>query len=636
MMQCFTPYIIYLQQPLLTQTPQMPSTSLLKFQIGPVQDFIATARSTRDLWSGSYLLSWLVAAGIRKLPRTQGNKLIYPNRNNQPLLDLPELPANGDHTDLLTPNLPNIFIAEVTGDANEVAKSVKKAIGDEWNAIANAVWKIRSHIGLPNNIEVRYYAQVARHLSIAWHITPLADATPETYAEAYRNNGWYLDAARQTRDFIAWDSAGGRGKGRLMMEKDSLTGKEETLVGGTGFQEQRAQQGGEYASLFAKHSDYLGAVSIIKRCWHLAYLRDTPTADKPELKTGSRQFKIRSIPAIAARKVTLDDDDTTGETGGGDKYIAAIAFDGDSIGKWVNGDFLPNKELLEQHHTGFSTALSNFALGEVSKIVEREEDGTDKENKPTKVPLGQLIYAGGDDVVALIPADAALKIASELRKTFINVTKDFKGKGSDNKDISPDASAGIAIGHIHAPLQDLIRAAKAAEKRAKNDVGRPAFSVTLMKRSGEISHWGSKWDTDGLTLYDEIAKLMKEKKLSAKFPHRVIELLEPYVTSDKGLSRQSDAIGNIETVKELIQKEVAHATTRQGSKLSQEESNKLKELLENYQAEIIKTRSEREKTTEKPSSQTKTQELLTSVIGLCTTVAFANRTRNETEPAAEK
>ena len=42
------------------QTSQKSVASLLKLQIGPVQDFIAQARSTRDLWSGSYLLSWLM------------------------------------------------------------------------------------------------------------------------------------------------------------------------------------------------------------------------------------------------------------------------------------------------------------------------------------------------------------------------------------------------------------------------------------------------------------------------------------------------------------------------------------------------------------------------------------------------
>lgn len=78
----------------------MPS-SLLKFQIGPVQDFIAQARSTRDLWSGSYLLSWLVAAGIRKL-KTEGGSLIFPNDADkcQPLLELPESAEAKDHSNL--------------------------------------------------------------------------------------------------------------------------------------------------------------------------------------------------------------------------------------------------------------------------------------------------------------------------------------------------------------------------------------------------------------------------------------------------------------------------------------------------------------------------------------------------------
>ena len=49
---------------------------LLLFQLGPVQEFIAQARSTRDLWSGSYMLSWLVAHAIcavveRSFPHTR-------------------------------------------------------------------------------------------------------------------------------------------------------------------------------------------------------------------------------------------------------------------------------------------------------------------------------------------------------------------------------------------------------------------------------------------------------------------------------------------------------------------------------------------------------------------------------------
>jgi hypothetical protein len=57
-----------------------------------------------------------------------------------------------------------------------------------------------------------------------------------------------------------------------------------------------------------------------------------------------------------------------------------------------------------------------------------------------------------------------------------------------------DASVGIAVGHFTAPLQMLVREAKAAEKRAKTAYGRGALAVSLYKRSGEIVEWGCKWD----------------------------------------------------------------------------------------------------------------------------------------------
>ncbi|MCB1237734.1 MAG: type III-B CRISPR-associated protein Cas10/Cmr2 [Verrucomicrobiae bacterium] len=603
--------------------PARGGAHLLKFQIGPVQDFIAAARSTRDLWSGSYLLSWLVAAGIRKLPATA--TLIYPARDSeagvQPLLK-PKL--NPDDDGILIPNLPNIFIARIEGDAVEAAKGVKEMIQKEWQAIADAVWEKRAEIGIPmDQKKDRFQAQVARHLSIAWQITPVDGDSPETYREAYRQNGWRLDAVRQTRDFAAWDSSTG------MPEKDSLTGKEEALVGGKDFQSAREKAGGEYGSLFKKHADHLGALAIIKRCWHLAYLRDIVTEGKPKLQTSSGDFRIRSIPAIAARKKTHDDDDETGETGGGDKYIAAIAFDGDSIGAWVNGDKSPSKTDLRSHHSKFSRDLSNFALGKVREIVEEMVDGTDENKKPCKVPLGQLIYAGGDDVVALVPADAALEVCKQLQETFCECTRD-----TPTLDEQPDASAGIAIAHIHAPLQDLIREAQRAEKRAKNIVGRPAFSVTLMKRSGEISHWGSKWSSGGWELYQKVDELLSRGDLGGRFPHRVCQLLERHLTTRTGISKQTDAITDDSTIKELISLEFLFTAERQGSKQAAKD---LEKPLETYLNGVLAARDEGEK--KGPQSKvTSTQELLESVLCLCATVAFANRNRESTSssPATAK
>lgn len=609
-----------------TQTTGIASSHLLKFQIGPVQDFIAQARSTRDLWSGSYLLSWLVASGIRKCVELGGH-LIFPCSEGgiQPLLNLPSLPEDGIHSALLTPNLPNIFIARFPADPTAEAKKISDEIENQWKAIAEAVWDRRNLFDLPLDAKKRFDAQVDRHLSIAWQATKEVGADDATaYREAYRHNGWFLDAVRQTRNFTAWESADG------IKEKDSLSGKEEALLGGNEKDDDgltykdrmaaradawKVQKEGAYPKLFSKHTDYLGAVAIIKRVWHLACLKE-----KWNLKTAAAEHRIRSIPAIAARKETHDDEETGSETAGGDKYIAAIAFDGDAIGSWVNGDKSPNDVDLRAHHADFSRFLSNFALGEVHRIVEGSKD-----ERARGLWKGQLIYAGGDDVVCLVPADIAIKVASELRQAFCAATLNTKGNGE-----KPDASAGIVIGHIHAPLQDLIREAQLAEKRAKNEVGRPAFSVTLMKRSGEISHWGSQWATGGLELYNEVDTLLQSNKLSAKFPHRVCQLLEPYLTRRSSLSKQTDAIQSDTEAREIITREFFHAAERQGSK---EIAEQLDGFLNTYLEGVLTSRTAREEKSGKPTKQSVVQELFTSVIGLCTTVAFANRDR-DTEPTA--
>lgn len=557
------------------------SASLLKFQLGPVQDFIAQARSTRDLWSGSYLLSWLVARGIKALPKDAD--LVFPCRDGQPLLD--ELIKPGDEG-ILIPNLPNIFIVCIPGDAAETAKEIEKAIRAEWQVIAAAVWDQKDKLGLRDEMQGRFSAQVDRHLSISWQVTEVTG----DYAAAYKQNGWHLDAVRQTRDFKAWDSAAG------MTDKDSLSGKEEALIAGDAVK-------GEWKFLF-KHSDYLGAVAIIKRVWHLAYLEKTHG-----LKTSSKEFQIRSIPAIAARTNELDDDAPPQEKSPGDKYIAAIAFDGDSIGKWVNGDSLPQGQSLKDHHGDFSRALSDFALKRVGPLVGASVTGKDSRGQPIQVPLGQLIYAGGDDVVCLVPADAALEVAAALRSAFRKATENTPSTG-----LKPDASAGIAIAHIHAPLQDLIREAQKAEKRAKNDGPKPAVSVTLMKRSGEIAHWTTQWTSGGIELYQAVAALLKPGSLSGKFPHRVCQLLSPYLTRLTDLSRQQDAIEDPTTIKDVIQREFCHAVAQQGSK---DFVSQLQPLLQEY-LDNLKCQ--------------KTQSLLAAVISLCTTVAFADRTKPTAKP----
>src|SRR5690349_13716188 len=56
---------------------------LFLFTIGPVQDFIAAARRTRDLWAGSQLLSELSRTAAKALRDDYDAQLIFPAPSKQ-------------------------------------------------------------------------------------------------------------------------------------------------------------------------------------------------------------------------------------------------------------------------------------------------------------------------------------------------------------------------------------------------------------------------------------------------------------------------------------------------------------------------------------------------------------------------
>jgi CRISPR-associated protein Cas10/Cmr2 subtype III-B len=704
--------------------------AFLKFQIGPVQEFIAEARNIRDLWSGSYMLSWLMAVGMKALALEVGpDAVIFPNLKGQPIFDLhlrdclwSRISVNGktiwehlnpDPKDLLTPNLPNVFLAVVHQDrAAELGALVENAILDEWVKIATHVWEfLENETMIPDEEagftavarKARFDAQVARFLSISWQSTPWPDSlddalalakqfedqempTPkaaervaaivdyvtQTMPEVDRDsryysddaktrlnniglgwsvilayNGWQLDAVRQTRAFSAWNSGGW--ESGSFSNKDSLGGKAEAVAGGKAWQDTAAQRPA-LKSLF-KHDDWLAASTLIKRVWHLAYLKN-----QMGLATDPQAFPMPNTRGIAIGEPFSSDEDENVETLPGEKYFAVLALDGDEIGKWVSGEKTPTlgsqfsdytdannaqrqgarvyfenhqgTELLATHrplspayHIQFSQALSNFALLATRIIVEAHK--------------GRLIYAGGDDVLALLPADTALACATSLRQAFrgedpsvagirstspgyLSISNDQLGQPISFIVPGPAAevSVGIAVAHFKSPLQDAIRTAQQAEKRAKNQLGRAAVALTVIKRSGEITEWGTKWQSGGLELFAKIAELLASDSLSDKFPHRVCQLVNPYIQPN---GSQVDDTADFRA-DDIIRQEFGFAITRQsatGKATSNRET--LMPLLAKYLTQIESSQTD--------STPSLAQAQLTAMTGLCTAVAFAHRTR---------
>jgi len=763
--------------------------AFLKFQLGPVQDFIAAARSIRDLWSGSYLLSWLMAAGMKALSAEVGpDAVIFPNLRGQPLFDLhcredlwskvrigsQTVWESLDWEDraLLTPNLPNVFLAVVPADqAAKLGRKITGAIQAEWKRIADAVWAACDAAGLTadeggitrDERKARFNAQITRFLSLSWQATPWPETLGDALqlAEGFESempiwqarqhvqavvdmaekhmpadhrdgryyaggkdgpktqlnnvglgwpvilalNSWQLDAVRQTRDFRAANPGGWQAG--AFNNKDALTGREEAVAGGrtwSGRAVKHAEKhNGPWKSLF-KHDDWLGAATLVKRLWHFAYLEQKPWS----LKTRADHFPMPNTRGVAAHVPQEDcgDDETADDAPPSEKYFAVLAFDGDEIGKWISGEKTPpfssqlaeyrdgsgnrtgareyferasdpdgqgplksryekflnaRRPLSPSYHLQFSDALSNFALLCARPVVEAFD--------------GRLIYAGGDDVVALLPADTALSCTEALRMAFQGdsqikeLLKEYSKRlvqphetkqerdpkalptpyfqklaaegclldaaapgflcrldhvDQQNRPIpflvpgpAASASVGVAIAHFKTPLQDVVRAARDAEDRAKKQLGRSAVAVTLMKRSGEILEWGCQWQSGGLELYRAIADALDVGQLSGKFPHRLCELLEPYVTGD------ADKLGSLkpaesftpEMAQEVICCELDVVLSRQrGPKYERCVADAIRPLAAAYLARF-------------DTAQGKVRAL----IGLCQAVAFAHRSRSENE-----
>lgn len=173
-------------------------------------------------------------------------------------------------------------------------------------------------------------------------------------------------------------------------------------------------------------------------------------------------------------------------------YYAIIKLDGDRM-----GDLIGNLRSSEDHQS-LSKALANYAKTVARELVETigaapaqlSQHWPEWFKPDTFIMPGRLIYSGGDDVLAMVPAVSALSIAEALRSAFAGQVNQFRY--SDNE--LPAASVGIAFAHYTQPLETVLAAARHAEDTAKRTMGRNALTATLMRRSGETRSASCKWE----------------------------------------------------------------------------------------------------------------------------------------------
>lgn len=645
--------------------------AFLMFQAGPVQSFISEARSTRDLWSGSYLLSWLMARALHEVATHAGpDSVIFPALRGLPLLDVmnktlwdkirygedslwsrmyPQSDTEAQRR-LTAPTIPNRFLAVVPADrAEDIAKAAKTAFLDELKEISDAVWTQfvfrTSEAGQSPGSEARkrFDRQVELWPQLAWQVMPWEDAeNARTKWSTIRNQDpkpiqnlekiielgkgtpysdkpssqqglhwpayvalcdYALAARRNTRDFSAYDTDAHQEDS----PKDPITGREE-IIGG-----RELWTALKNDKVFDKENPGLGAMSIIKRLWCRS-------------ETGFLTERLGLSEAQLQKALGVEDTEFIAKKNYNPKnpYIAILALDGDEMGKWMSGEKAPllkdvlSKEALEHYgnkiddinrplspgyHLQFSEALATFATRFVDPIV--RDYG------------GQLILAGGDDVLAMLPADKALSCAVMLRSAFrgeapdelFKVSPRFKNEALNQAwdipfdpwdglqggwahemigekevprampGLNADVSVGIAVAHKSHPLQHMIQAAQAAEKVAKNDYGRAACQIRLLKRGGEEIHWGFKWNSGALELYQVFSDLsLEDKKISGGFPGALAQRFTAY--GFLGTRKTVFDPDFLQKLPDLFRLEFLDVLKRQGEGLSTQEKEHLVERFE--------------------------------------------------------
>jgi len=207
-------------------------------------------------------------------------------------------------------------------------------------------------------------------------------------------------------------------------------------------------------------------------------------------------------------------------------YYTILKMDGDNMGKVISGKkgmrevtaYLETsgngvenfkKPVTPPVHQAITRSLSKFAVEKVRKTVASGR--------------GEVILAGGDDVLALLPTDRGVETAFKLQKEFREDWDGFDYLQGRTRSMS----AGILVVHYKEPLYYAYQLVSGLEHLAKES-GRNALTIGYLAHSGSYHTVVLNWESlEGDTIKELLSLLGEgEKKLSTKFIYEVMMDIE--------------------------------------------------------------------------------------------------------------
>lgn len=545
---------------------------ILHFSLGPVQTFVAQARRTRDLWAGSYLLSYLSARALQTALE-RGGEVGPALLASDPMVEWlrgrrPGAPAIG--------SLPNHFSVHVSSvdEARQIGLTCQRAVRDAWEQICQAVWEQYVTPAEPSGNTTRgiWDRQTRNFWEILWVV-------------GEENEADLLDRRKRWRTHWLPDEPGD--KCSLMHDFQELSGwlraRPEERRKQDEFWNRIRDRVGE---LEIRKNERLCAVALVKRLfpyvvrqaiganlritrwpstvyiaavpWLRTVLDKCPAAaksfanrlaaaappetfiefDEPFGFSNASDTPLRKIDAYYLHRASLRNPEVTPLKVEGDRstlltelrdlqkcagatpaaYYAVIQADGDRVGAFAAQ---LKKQRGDSGLKDLSMALSAYSAAVSGDEFRRKYDAV-------------LIYAGGDDLLAFSPLESALDFAQALREEY---EKAFRSLG--NTSIRPSLSAAIVFAHIHAPLFRVLTAARdSLDQVAKRANGRDSVVVTVYRHGGLGLQWVTSWkrqsatgprnDSSALMLHRQLVQLLEQEKelgLSMSLMSRLHEAL---------------------------------------------------------------------------------------------------------------
>lgn len=501
--------------------------SVLLVSIGPVQDFIASARRCGDLWYGSWLLSELAKAAADGIVEASDGKrldaLVFPGATARASL------SPGSDTAVAN----KLLVHVPTGaSAKDLAEAGREAMKRRLEELATEAF---AGLGATDPDKRRYFdeerawAQVRDLVEYTW--VAVAEDAHGGYAGARREAERLLDARKGTKLWAqpTWSDT---------TRKSSLDGARESVLREELFRDARGKPADaerlrrdygvraterlcgvgvlkragvrensaghrERARFFS--TPHVAALPLMQRCRgegaafekYARVLREVfGRAADAVLEGAPRPFEVfghadgqiffgSRLAELAAESATPEAG-TTGlrraqtalaafcketKTREPAPYYALLLADGDRMGRAIDA-----ATTLAQHRA-LSLRLAEFADA-AAKVVSAHH--------------GSLIYAGGDDVLALVPLHTAVACASALQLDFAHRLSAFTIPGGG----SPTLSVGLGVSHFIEPLDGALAVARRSERLAKT--ARNSLAIIVEKRGGSPVEVTGPWvEPDG-------------------------------------------------------------------------------------------------------------------------------------------